>query len=49
MFLLNNTNEESPKEILLNELKYKVRVLAGIVFVIRSVPMVISLFSKRAD
>ncbi|GAW80232.1 conserved Plasmodium protein, unknown function [Plasmodium gonderi] len=48
MFLLNE-NEESPKDILLNELKYKIRVLAGIVFIIRTTPMVISLFSKNAD
>ncbi|GAB65742.1 hypothetical protein PCYB_072440, partial [Plasmodium cynomolgi strain B] len=48
MFLLNE-NEESPKDILLNELKYKIRMLAGIVFVIRTIPMVVSLFSKSAD
>ncbi|CAG9480524.1 conserved Plasmodium protein, unknown function [Plasmodium vivax] len=48
MFLLNE-NEESPKDILLNELKYKIRVLTGIVFVIRTIPMVASLFSKSAD
>ncbi|EUD67991.1 hypothetical protein C922_01603 [Plasmodium inui San Antonio 1] len=48
MFLLNE-NEESPKDILLNELKYKVRVLAGIVFVIRTIPTVVSLFSKGSD
>ncbi|ANQ07399.1 Uncharacterized protein PCOAH_00017490 [Plasmodium coatneyi] len=48
MFLLNE-NEESPKDILLNELKYKIRVLAGVVFVIRTIPTVLSLFSKSAD
>ncbi|CAA9987439.1 conserved Plasmodium protein, unknown function [Plasmodium knowlesi strain H] len=48
MFLLNE-NEESPKDILMNELKYKIRVLAGVVFVIRTIPMVLSLFNKSAD
>ncbi|CRG99379.1 conserved Plasmodium protein, unknown function [Plasmodium relictum] len=49
MFLLNSENEESPKDILLNELKYKIRILAGIIFVIRTVPMVIDVFNKKNE
>ncbi|SCQ16156.1 conserved Plasmodium protein, unknown function [Plasmodium ovale] len=49
MFLLNNENEESPKEILINELKYKIRVLSGIIFVIRAIPMVVNLFNRKSE
>ncbi|CAD2090175.1 conserved Plasmodium protein, unknown function [Plasmodium vinckei] len=47
MFLLKNESEESPKEILINELKYKIRILSGIVFVIRTIPAVLNMFSSK--
>ncbi|CDU17570.1 conserved Plasmodium protein, unknown function [Plasmodium yoelii] len=47
MFLLKNETEESPKEILINELKYKIRILSGIVFVIRAIPTVLNLFNQK--
>ncbi|CAX64218.1 hypothetical protein PFAG_02412 [Plasmodium falciparum Santa Lucia] len=49
MFLLNNEKEESPKDILLNEFKYKIRILAGIMFAIKTIPMVINAFNEKTE
>ncbi|VWU48885.1 conserved protein, unknown function [Hepatocystis sp. ex Piliocolobus tephrosceles] len=46
MFLLNNEETISPKDILINELKYKIRIMSGVIFTIRMIPFILNLFKK---